>query len=72
MPFCSLFAFNLLFLKRRLTLLAKINSRKIHATNMATLRIVSDKRKAGRKYIAYDWSEVDRANRQVIDYMMSD
>jgi hypothetical protein len=25
---------------------------------------------AGRKYIAFDWSKVDRANRQVIDFVL--
>ena len=30
-----------------------------------------DKSLAGRKYIAFDWSKVDKANRKVIDYVMS-
>ena len=29
-----------------------------------------DKSMAGRKYIAFDWSKVDRANRQVINYVL--
>jgi len=30
-----------------------------------------DKSMAGRKYIAFDWSKVDRANREVIDFVLS-
>ena len=30
----------------------------------------TDKSLAGRKYIAFDWSKVDRANRQVIDFVL--
>ena len=29
-----------------------------------------DKSMAGRKYIAFDWSKVDRANREVIDFIL--
>ena len=29
-----------------------------------------DKSLAGRKYIAFDWSKVDKANRQVIDFVL--
>jgi len=29
-----------------------------------------DKSMAGRKYISYDWSKVDKANRQVIDFVL--
>lgn len=27
---------------------------------------------AGKHYIAYDWTKVDRANRQVIDYVLAE
>ena len=30
----------------------------------------TDKTLAGRKYIAFDWSKVDRANRQLIDFVL--
>ena len=31
-----------------------------------------DKTMAGRKYIAFDWSKVDKANRQIINHVLTD